>query len=223
MTINTNDKQLIDRNWEKILERASDALDTPSDSYWFDKDLWNSHTLVLSTPDINLTDDYLADWSNYRSVLRELSEQFPDDVEDATFGHWTYSKFYAVKIRVIDDKGEITEAFAELSGILDKLEDYPIFDEQDYYELEEEVRTTHLTDLANDYQCNLEGLVDAMEKLDVYYTPGHGFDLYKVTEEQLIEKARELSNTFDQHVGSGPHHYPEHCYYCARAIEGIPA
>lgn len=193
MKFDITDQQLDTvRDVSKLLETAEEALERPGDSAWFDEELWNTHTLVLATPDISLTDDYLADWSNYRSILRDLQDEFPDDVEDAEFGHWTYSKFKAVKIRVVD-AGWVTDAFVKLFEILEDLKDTVLYDEDDFYELEEETRNAHLADLAGDYQCSFEGLVNAMDKLDVYYVPGHGFDLYKVTEEQLIEKARELS------------------------------
>lgn len=223
MNIWIDDERLGNRDWAKLIETATDALQEPGDSYWFDEDVWKTHTLVFSTPDFSLTDDYLGDWSNYRCILRDLTEEFPDDVEDAEFGHWTFSRFKAIKVRVIDDEGQITEAFTRVFDIAEDLKQTALYDEDDYYELEEEVRTRDLIDIANDNQCSFDGLVQAMDELNAYYQPGYGFDLYKVTEDELLNKARQLSVTFQQHVDSGPHHHTEHCYYCARAVEGIPA
>lgn len=224
MTFDLTDMQLATvRNVTGLIEFAENALETPSDSGWFDEELWKTHTLVLGTPDISLTDDYLVGWSNYRSILRDLSEEFPGDVENAEFGHWTYSKFKAIKIRVVDDMGWLTDAFVKLFEIVEDLKQTALYDEDDFSELEEERRTELLTEIADDNKVSYDGLRGAMEDLNVYYVPGYGFDMYKVTEEQLIEKARELSTTFQQHVESGPHHYADHCYYCTRAVEGIPA
>ena len=57
---------------------------------WFDDEVWKTHTLMFVAPDISLTDDYLIDYSNYQVALDELKTAFPEDVEDASFGHWTY-------------------------------------------------------------------------------------------------------------------------------------
>lgn len=204
---------------ESIVDRATEALAHPADSGWSDKDLWKTHTLMFATPDKSLTDEYLADWSNYRSALRELSADYPNDVEEATFRHWTYSRFMAVKIRVVTDTGAITEAFVKALQLEDSLEHNHLLDEDDFMELEDEVRTLALKEIADDIKVSYDGLIGAMNALNVYYTPGYGFDLYKVTEEDLVKKARELSNMFDQHVDSGSYHDTEYCFYCVRATE----
>jgi len=122
---------------DDIIQAAHDALTQPSDSAWRDEDMWTTHTLMFATPDPDLTDEYTIGHSNYRSVLRDAIDAYPEDVEAASFGHWTYSRFVAIKVRVCTDDGEITPAYADLYSISLGLEnDYPLYDEQDYSELE---------------------------------------------------------------------------------------
>lgn len=198
---------------DTVLEHAEGALEHPSDSAWRDDELWSTHTLMFSTPDIALTDDYLGDWSNYRTALRLLSEAYPDDVEDATFGHWTYSRFMAVKVRVHRD-GVITPAFCEAVGLVEGLKDYGLIDEDDYSELRQEVSEQYLTEYAKQAGVSYQNLCEAMEKLDVYYEPKHGFEVSYTSEDELVAEAKKLGNTWEAHYYSGEHHYPEHCGYC---------
>lgn len=199
---------------DQLIEFAEDSLQTPSDSAWFDDELFNTHTMLFATPDISLTDDYTAEWSNYRTALSLLSEAYPDDVAEATFGHWTYSKFYAVKVRVHRD-GVITPAFAEAYGLVKSLEDYGLIDEDDWSELEREIADQHVTEWAQDNNVAPELVQQAMSELDINYCLHDGWD---GDESKVLDKARELGNTWQAHYYSGETHYPEHCAYCADTL-----
>ena len=203
-------------DYDTILERAESALEHPEDSAWRDEELWVTHTMLFATPDIKLTDDYLEGWSNYRTILKALSEAYPDDVSDATFGSWTYSRFMAIKIRVIDDAGYVTPAFAEALEIEYDLENNNhLYDEGHYMDLQAEIESQHVEQFARDNDVALDRLWEAMNELDVRYDLHEGW--YGVDEDELIAKARELSSTWEAHYYSGQGHYPEHCHYCERA------
>lgn len=205
-------------DYDTIIERADEALEHPADSAWSDGDLWNTHTMMFSTPDIELTDDYLEGWSNYRTILKALSEAYPDDVSDCTFGHWTYSRFMAIKIRVVDAEGVITPAFCEAVEIAYDLEhNNHLYDEGDYMDLKDEAELEHVKIFANDNDLTLDSLLEAMSDLNVYFDLHEGW--YDVDEEALIALAREKASTWEAHYYSGEGHSPEQCYYCARAEE----
>ncbi len=204
--------------YDTVIELAEEALQHPADSAWHDDELWSTHTMMFSTPDIELTDEYLEGWSNYRTILKALSEAYPDDVSDCTFGHWTYSRFMAVKIRVVDADGVITPAFCEAVEIAYDLEhNNHLYDEGDYMELKDEAESRHVAVYADDNNVQLDSLLKAMNELDARYDLHEGW--YGVDEDALIAKARELSSTWEAHYNSGEGHYPEQCYYCARAEE----
>ena len=211
-------KHLVIEDVDYVLDRAYESVEHPADSAWSDDDLWNTHTLMFATPDISLTDDYLSDWSNYRSILRDLQQAYPDDVEDASFGHWTYSKFCAIKVRVIDAKGYVTPAFIEALEIAKDLEHNHLYDEQDCIELEYDIAEKHIAVFADDNNVQLDALQKVISDKDISYTVHDGW--YGVEDDDaLIALVREESSTWDAHYNSGEGHYPEHCYYCARAEE----
>lgn len=124
---------------ETILEYAAQALERPSESAWRDDELWDTHTLLFhSAPD---SDDTVAQ-SNFRSILEDLGDAYkrsPGAVERARIGHWTYSHFDCIKVRVTYANGEIHPAFADAVQILKALEDYPLYSEDDHSDLEMEI------------------------------------------------------------------------------------
>ena len=83
--------------------------------------------------------------------------------------------------------------------------------------LKDEAETAQVKVFAEDNKLSLEHLEQAMEELDVRYDLHEGW--YDIEEDELIAKTRELSSTWEAHYYSGAGHYPEQCYYCARAEE----
>lgn len=148
---------------ETILEYAAQALERPSDSYWRDSELWETHTLLFhSAPD---SDDLIA-LSNHRSILEDLGGAYaksPGAVERASVGHWTYSHFDCIKVRVTYANGEIHPAFADAVQILKALEDYPLYSEEDHSDLEMEIWDKAINDAAT---YALESEDDAAEIRD---------------------------------------------------------
>lgn len=181
-----------------LVKTAKDALRRPGDSYWSDEELWDTHTLMFGTPDFDLTDDYLFEYSNYRSILRDLKELFGDDVEDGSFGHWTYSRFVAVKVRVLDDEGHITGAFAKAYAIGEDLDDYYIYDEQDYMGLEEEVQTRQVREWAEDAGVEPGWVWDAHYDDAIYIEGvGSGFEVFPPTVKNLEPWEERRQRTID--------------------------
>ena len=161
-----------------VAEAAEDALTRPGDSFWRDDELWVTHTLMFATPDRSQTDDYLYDYSNYRVALRELSEEFPSHVEDAGFGHWTYSQFVCVKVRVLDENGQITPAFVKAYDLARQAEEYIMIDEFDYMELEGEVQDEYVREWANDNGVEPDLVFEAWYENDIYVEGvGSGFTI----------------------------------------------
>lgn len=119
-----------------ILDMARQALTRPSDSYWHDDRIWNTHTFMFaSAPD----SDDLVSKSNYRRILEDMLTAYPRNgmIEASGFGHWTYSHFDAVLVRVTYANGEVTPAFADALAIAYALEhSYPVYVDDDYSELE---------------------------------------------------------------------------------------
>jgi len=180
---------------DKIIEQAKDALTVPSDSMWHDDELFSTHTMMFATPDIKLTDEYLMGWSNYIRILEDLTEHYPNDVSGETFGHWTYSTFACIKVRVLDDDGYITAAFVEAAEIVENLASvYPVWDEDHWMVLEGDAEDKHVEMFAKDNDISMDALADVMNKNECYYHLNDGWDM---PEDELLElvRAHELATT----------------------------
>lgn len=204
--------------WEELEEAAQDALEYPADSFWRDDELWNTHTLVFSTPSPELTDEYVLGYANYRAALEYLTEHYPGDAEEATFGHWTYSQFVAVKVRVRGDDGELTEAYAAAMTLAKQAEDYAILDEVIFDQERERVELAAIAHWADWETLDPDTLQETLWELGGSYYPGDGWE--GVDEDEVTLETRRRSNTWEAHYYGGQWHTTEHCSYCERALEG---
>ena len=205
-------------SWEDLEEAAEEALVHPPDSAWRDEDLWNTHTLMFATPSPELTDDYLLDYANYRAALEYLTENYPGDVEEATFGHWTYSQFVALKVRVRGDDGEVTEAYAAALTLTKQAEDYAILDEVIYSEEQSRVEYEAVKYWAESERLDVDHLYVVISDNGGRYEPGYGWE--GIDEDEVTKQTRRRLNTWEQHYYGGGWHTAEHCAYCERAMEG---
>lgn len=128
---------------EALVAAATEALKHPSDASFWDGDLYVTHTLMYGTPDWSLTTEYIVGQANYRAILEDMSSAYarhPGAVEAASVGHWTYSRYQCIKVRVCYADGEIHPAFVDAWSIAQALEcDYPVYSENTYSDLESEV------------------------------------------------------------------------------------
>ena len=155
MTITVSDEvlEVSSVDTAALISAATSALKRPSESHWSDEEMWVTHTMMFQTPAWWLTEDYIVDQANYRAVLRDLSENYPDDVSDSTFGHWTYSTYQAIKVRVLDENGGVTKAFADAYGTyLFIKEQYPVYDEELLSQMESEVFDEYLDGAISDIE-----------------------------------------------------------------------
>lgn len=125
---------------DEVVEAAREALVRPQDAAFWDDTLFHTHTLLGSIAYAPNSDDILAE-SNYRTVFAALIGEFPDGdkVTEESVGHWTYSSFNVIRVRVINGKGHVTPEFAVAYTYAKYLRDeYPVFDDSDYSNLEYE-------------------------------------------------------------------------------------
>lgn len=209
----------------KLIIMAAQALEIPSDSGWWDEQIHDTHGIMFGTPDPKLTDEYLIDESNLRSIFRDLSATWPKQVEMSSFGHWTYSRFICLKIQVLYSNGEITPAFAAACSIALALQDdYPVYDESDWSELEHEKWDEYLDmvrrDLLNDRerdrpfdepeplsQDDLDLWADdVIEYLYQNFGPGYRSEIW-VSDDDLAA-AKAWADSLIGTIRSGPHEVP---------------
>lgn len=146
---------------DTLVRYAEQSLTRPPDFGYF-----GSYPLFESwgmTPIGQHRDSDALDRSNYRRILEDMTKAHPDEdmgdnvlewVADFRAGDWAYGWREQIIVRVLYDAEEditpdnITQAFRKIMEIYEGLRnDYPIYDEEDYSELEYEERmdTFHST------------------------------------------------------------------------------
>lgn len=86
--------------------------------------------------------------SNAAAILLELSEHSGsiadgDEIEEQSHRHWAVGHVDGIVIRCVNEYGEPTAAFQALYAIAERLDEYPIQDEDDFSEREQ--ATANLT------------------------------------------------------------------------------
>jgi hypothetical protein len=76
--------------------------------------------------------------SNYTTIRDDMSERFPDDIVDEHWGHWACGWVDQLAVRMLNDDGKVTLAGNSILEWMDKIEDYPIADEDHFSQLESE-------------------------------------------------------------------------------------
>ena len=122
---------------ENILKSAEQALVKPEDfGYWGSEDMFVTWGFcgIDKTRDSNV-----MDISNFEVITKELMNKYPNDFRIETYNHWLCGWVNRLICRVLNDGLEvihsnISEAFESAMICKDKLNDYPIYDQDDYYD-----------------------------------------------------------------------------------------
>lgn len=112
-------------NWRRFENFCWD--DQPEDAdYW---------TVILTRS----RDADLVELSNSEAIEQTMRE-FVDsgDVRFERFTHWAFGWVDGLSVRVFKPDGTTTGAWAALSDLAARLQDYPLLDEEDYYRREYE-------------------------------------------------------------------------------------
>lgn len=118
---------------ENIEKYAKQATTKPEDfGYWGSEDMFN--TWGFTNIDQNRDSDVLEK-ANFKYITEELMAIFPDDYRIETYNHWAVGSVDRLVCRVYEedtDKKVIASSFYLAMEWLDKLDDYPVADEQTY-------------------------------------------------------------------------------------------
>lgn len=136
---------------EPITKLAEMALKKPEDfGYWGDEDMFV--TWGFTGHDRTAMSKTLEE-ANFKAISEDLMTKYPDDFRIEHYRHWACGWVDRLVCRILihKDKGfveeNITEAFAKAIECHIQLEDYPIFDENLYSEMETEEIFQCITDL----------------------------------------------------------------------------
>jgi hypothetical protein len=120
---------------ENLEKYAKQATTKPEDfGYWGSKDMFN--TWGFTNIDQSRDSDILTK-SNFKYITEELMDIFPDDYRIENYNHWAVGWVDRLVCRVYDDddKKIISSSFYLAMEWLDKLDDYPVADENLYGEM----------------------------------------------------------------------------------------
>jgi len=118
---------------EDIEKYAKQATTKPEDfGYWGSEDMFI--TWGFTNIDQNRDSDALEK-ANFKFITEELMSIFPDDYRIESYAHWAVGNVDRLVCRVYEedtDKKVIASSFYLAMEWLDKLDDYPVADEQTY-------------------------------------------------------------------------------------------
>ena len=78
-------------------------------------------------------DSEILDIVNAKVVENEMAEIEEDDWTYERHSHWGPGWLEGVCVRVYDPDGNVTPAFRKVHRLAERLEDYPLLDEEEYY------------------------------------------------------------------------------------------
>lgn len=113
----------INREYQELAEEAvrktGQRFDAESGGKWAEM-LWRNRDSDLLTN------------SNFETVIHDMTDRFPDDVEDNRSRNAATGWGDALVVRMLGDDGKVTDAGVAILDWTAKLDDYPVADEQDY-------------------------------------------------------------------------------------------
>ncbi len=146
-------------------ELVKQSAHIPNFGYHGDLDLGITWAFVF---DVHRDSDRL-ERSNWEVISKDLLKKHPKTVEITNCGHWLVGWVDHLTIKMVDKNGRITRAGIDVLDWLEKLDQYPIADEDHYSNLEytenydnalQSIKDeTYRVDLADNLPDNWHGLV----------------------------------------------------------------
>lgn len=118
-------------NYQDIAEKM--VKDRPSNfAYYGDIPLFKTHAIVYSQH----RDSDSIERSNYRCIFQDLKKRYPLQVEDFRASHWAVGWMEHITVQMLTKKRKVTAAGKAIIDILNDLDSYCIYNEEDHSELE---------------------------------------------------------------------------------------
>lgn len=134
----------------------------------------------------HLASDDILNESNFRVISKDMTERFPEAAVIELFGG-AWGKIDHLIVDMLDDEGKVTEAGKAILDWKEKLDDYPVADEEDWTELQEEYAEQAVREYVRGWYTERD-LWDALENIGLYYR-GQGDDEGYVA--QWVKQIRE--------------------------------
>jgi hypothetical protein len=117
------------RDYQEQAEAAvKEAAELTDFSYRGDKDLGRTWATTFSKS----RDSSILEQANYVAIKEDLEKRFPKDVSDERFSHFAVGWLDQLLVRMLDKNGKVTKAGIAALEWKDKLESYPVADDEDF-------------------------------------------------------------------------------------------
>lgn len=168
---------------EAATESAGNWRDFDSFVWWREREIEDSDQWMMHYT--HHRDSGLLDQSNaeqIRKALETFTEGDDPDVVEESHNHWAVGHIDGFSMRVFRN-GQITEAFRTFHGLMERIANYPILDEDDFS--------------TREYEATVENIVDAAWRLrDDYALPENW--QYEVYGWLSDHECREIESSSDQ-------------------------
>lgn len=119
----------IPEGYQELAEKAvKEAAGLSDFAYTGEKDLGGTWAMTFSMN----RDSGLLEQSNYEAVKGDLEKRFPKDVSDERFSHFAVGWLDQLLVRMLDKDRKITRAGIAALEWKDRLESYPVADDEDF-------------------------------------------------------------------------------------------
>ena len=120
---------------QALAEQAvKDSAEIPDFSYSGELDLGRTWAFTIA----QTRDSDALVLSNFQTIWDDMFKRFPEDVENTRCSHWACGWVEYLTVRMLDSEGQVTEAGRAILKWRERLEDYPVADEEDFSRREHE-------------------------------------------------------------------------------------
>jgi len=135
-----------DPHFQKLAEQVvAESKNIPDFFYRGDLPLGKTWAMTFSK---SAASD-LGEVSNFETIQKDLEERFADDVTVESFSHWVVNWVERIMVRMLDEDGTVTQAGMAVLDWREKLDDYPLADEEDHSRREYEATIENIKEAAS--------------------------------------------------------------------------
>lgn len=160
MRFSTETRNYMEENYlteDEVLSIVDQIQEQTEGMFVLDRKIETTHVMAFSHAwTLSSDETSLLHAVNQFAAKMELEDQ-KADFDETTFGHWTYSSYDTLAIRVLsDDQTTVEVGAAVLADLQNKLEDYPVLDDELYSIAESNVNDYTMIDLIDDLETTPE-------------------------------------------------------------------
>lgn len=181
---------LIDPRIQQMLDESNPSK-IPDFAYFGDMPMGESWAWTVGT---NRDADTLTR-SNWEVITTDMKERFPDDTDIFSASHWACGWVDRLTVRVLDDEGEVTPAGEAVLEWADRVDNYPVADDDHFYNLE---ATEHEENVISEVRWRLRSVETDVDEdtiiSRIFEDLNESSNGYDVTDDEIDEAIAYATN-----------------------------